>query len=137
MKTAQQAAEKFASRASAASGDYGKGARETTKDQASLAIAAADIHKAATMEALNAGRYAKGLQKSGKQGWLNGITSKGENRYSEGVMVAGPKYAANSAPYDSARNAAAGMPRGMKGSAANLNRVKAVMDALRAAKVGK
>ncbi len=137
MKTAQQSAEKFASRAGMASGDYLKGAQETTKDQAARAIAAAEVHKAATMEALNAGRYAKGLQRAGRQGWLDGVVKKGSMRYAEGVSAGAGKYAERSAPYDSARNAAAALPRGIKGSATNMARVTAVVNALRAAKVGK
>ena len=137
MKTAQQSAEKFASRAGAAGLDYLKGAQETTKDQAARAIAAAEVHKQATMEALNAGRFAKGLQKSGRQGWLDGVQKKGASRYPEGVSAGAAKYATNSAPYDTARNAAASLPRGIKGSATNMARVTAVVNALRAAKVGK
>lgn len=136
MKNAQSSSQKFVERASGASGDYVKGASETTKDQAASAIAAAEIHKQATIAALNDGRYAKGLQKSGKAGWLNGVTTKGVNRFSEGVSQSAGKYATESAKYDGARNAAASLPRGLKGSETNIARVKAVVGALRSAKVG-
>ena len=53
MKTAQQVAEKYASRAGAAASDYVSGVETTTKDQAARAIASAEIHKQATMAALN------------------------------------------------------------------------------------
>lgn len=134
MKNASASAEKYATRASAASGDYVDGARTTTKDQAQAAIAAAEIHKAATLAALNEGRYAKGLQKSGKQKWLNGVTNKGGNRYGEGVSQAAPTYATESARFDGARGAAGSLPRGIKGSPQNLQRVTAVVNALIAAK---
>ena len=137
MKTAQQVAEKYASRASAASTDYVSGVETTTKDQAARAIASAEIHKQATMAALNEGRYAKGLQKAGNQAWKDGVRKKGGGRYSEGVATASGKYAANSAAYDGARGAAASLPRGLKGSETNLARVKAVVGALRAVKAGK
>jgi len=137
MKTAQQVAEKYASRASAASTDYVSGVETTTKDQAARAIASAEIHKQATIAALNEGRYAKGLQKAGNQAWKDGVRKKGGNRYGEGVSTASGKYAANSAAYDSARGAAASLPRGLKGSETNLARVKAVVSALRTVKAGK
>lgn len=137
MKTAQQVAEKYASRASAASTDYVLGVETTTKDQAARAIASAEIHKQATIAALNEGRYAKGLQRAGNQAWKDGVRKKGGNRYSEGVAGASGKYATNSASYDSARGAAVGLPRGLKGSETNLARVKAVVMALRATKAGK
>ncbi len=136
MKSAQSVASKFAERASAATGDYESGARNTTKDQAAAAIAAADIYKQAVTAAANDGRYAKGLAKSGKSGWLHGITTKGVNRFGEGVSQAAPKYATNSARFDTARNAASSLPRGIKGSAANLARVTAVVAAQIAAKKG-
>ena len=137
MKTAQQVAEKFASRASAAAGDYVSGVENTTKDQAARAIASAEIHKQATMAALNEGRYAKGLQKAGNQAWKDGVRKKGGSRFGEGVAGASAKYATNSAVYDGARGAAASLPRGLKGSETNLARVKAVVMAQRTVKMGK
>lgn len=133
-KSASQVAEKYAMRASAASGDYVEGSEQTTKDQAAAAIAAKEIYKQAVAAAANEGRYEKGLQKSGKTGWLNGIRDKGGNRYSEGVSQAAPKYATNSARFDTARNTASGMPRGLKGSPQNMQRVTATVNALIAAK---
>lgn len=137
MKSAQQSATKFVERAGAASSDYAQGVQTTTKDQAARAIAAKEIHKQATMEALNRDAYAKGLQKSGQQGWKEGVAKKGVNRYAEGVSVSAGKYATNSAPYDGARGAADNLPKGLKGSAASLARVKAVMDAQRAIKISR
>ena len=137
MKTAQQSAEKYASRASAASGDYVEGARTTTKDQNAAAIAAAEIQKQATIQALNDGRYVSGLRKAGKQKWLDGVTNKGSGRYGEGVSQAAPSYATESARFDSARGAAGNLPRALKGSPQNLQRVQAVVTALIKTKTGK
>lgn len=137
MKSASSSSQKYADRAGAASGDYVKGAQETSKDQAAAAIAAAPIYAQAVQQAVANGSFAKGLQKSGKSGWLTGVTTKGGNRYGEGVSGAAPKYATESGRYDSARGAASSLPRGIKGSAGNIARVTAVVNALRAAKVGK
>lgn len=136
MKSAQDVAKKFAERAAAASGDYVTGAESTTKDQASAAIASAEVHKAATIASLNRGDYAKGLQRSGKDGWLKGVKSKGATRFAEGASQAQGKYAERSAPYDAARNSASSMPRGLKGSATNMARVTKVVSELRTKKVG-
>lgn len=137
MKSAQQSAEKYVNRAGAASGDYVSGAQQTTKDQAAAAIAAAPNYAAGVQAAIGRGAYAKGLQQSGKAGWLKGVTEKGANRFAEGVSSGSAKYATNSARFDSARGAAASLPRGPKGSEQNFSRAKAVGQALRAAKVGK
>jgi hypothetical protein len=135
MKSAQSVAEKFVQRASNASGDYVKGASETSKDQSQLAIAGKANWAAGVQSAITGDRYAKGLTKSGKAGWLRGVSQKGANRFAEGVSVSSGKYATNSGKYDTARNAAASAPRGPKGSPANLQRVGLVVNALRATKV--
>lgn len=134
MKSASQSAQKFVERASAASGDYVSGAEQTTKDQSALAVAAAPIYAQAVQAAISKGSYAKGLQKSGKSGWLAGVRAKGGERFAGGVSASMQKYATNSAPFDTARSAASSLPRGLKGSETNLARVKAVVTALRAAK---
>lgn len=136
MKSAQSVGQKFVERAGAASGDYVKGARETSKDQSALAIAAIPRMKLALNKAIDSGRVQKGLSASGKNGWLDGVTKKGEERFGSGVAVSMNKYVTNSSKYDGARNAAASLPRGEKGSATNLAKVTAVVTALRTAKVG-
>lgn len=133
-KTASQSGQKFVERASAASADYVQGAETTTKDQSTAAIAAAPIYGAAVQAAITKGSYAKGLQKSGKAGWLAGVKAKGGERFAGGVASSMQKYVTNSAPFDTARNAAASLPRGVKGSETNLARVKAVVAAQRAVK---
>lgn len=136
MKSASQSAQKFVERAGAASGDYVSGAQSTNKDQAAAAIAGKENWKAGIQAAIAGGRYEKGLQESGKSGWLKGVTEKGANRFAEGVSSGANKYATNSGKYDGARNAAASLPRGPKGSEQNFARSKAVGQALRKAKIG-
>ena len=136
MKSASQSAQKFVERAGAASGDYVQGSEQTTKDQAAAAIAAAPIYAQAVQAAISRGAFAKGLQKSGKNGWLDGVRRKGSERFAGGVAASAGKYATESAKFDGARGAAASLPRGLKGSETNLARVKAVVTALRNTKVG-
>ena len=136
MKSAQSVGQKFVERAGAASGDYVKGAKETSKDQSALAIAAIPRMKLALNKAIDSGRVAKNLAASGKAGWLNGVTTKGEERFGAGVAVSMQKYVSNSSKYDTARNVSASMPRGEKGSVTNLAKVSAVVNALRIAKTG-
>jgi hypothetical protein len=136
MKSAQQSATKFVERAGAASQDYVTGAESSNKDQAAAAIAAAPNYQAGVTAAIARGAYQKGLQTSGKAGWLQGVRTKGQNRFAEGVSAGAVKYATNSGKYDSARSAADSLPRGPKGSEANYARAKAVGQALRKMKVG-
>lgn len=136
MKTAQQSSTKFVERAGAASQDYVTGAESSNKDQSAAAIAAAPNYAAGVQAAITRGAYQKGLQQSGKAGWLNGVRTKGQNRFAEGVAAGAVKYATNSGKYDSARSAADSLPRGPKGSEANYARAKAVGQALRKMKTG-
>lgn len=136
MKSASSSASKFVERAGAATGDYVTGSQQTTKDQSVNAIAAAPNYAAGVQAAITRGSYAKGLQASGKAGWLKGITEKGQNRFGEGVASGASKYAQNSGKYDAARGAADALPRGPKGSEANFARAKAVGQALRKQKIG-
>ncbi len=139
MKSASSSATTWAQGAANASGRYVSGAQGTTKDQSALAIAGKNNWQAGLQAAFAAGSYEKGLSSSGKSGWLAGITSKGAQNYATGVTTsqAQSKYATNSGKYDSARGAASSIARGPKGSAGNLSRVAAVVNAERAAKVGK
>lgn len=138
-KTASVAVVKWQNRSAAASTDYGEGAQATDKDQSAKAIAAKGIYQQALTESFGRDAYAKGLSKSGKQGWLNGVLQKGVANYGTGVgaAIARDKYITNSSKYDSARRAADSLPRGPRGSAGNLARVAAVANALRAVKVSK
>jgi len=136
MKSAQQVAEKFVTRAGAASGDYVSGAEQTSKDQSAAAIASKAVYQQALTASFSRGSYEKGLAKSGKSGWLAGVRSKGQDRFGTGVAASASKYATESAKFDGARGAANNLPRGVKGSPTNLARVTAVVNALRAAKTG-
>src|SRR3954467_4666499 len=92
LPTAQEAAAKWSSRASAASQDYVTGAQRTDKDPTALAIAAGPRYLQQVQQAYNSGKYAAGLRRSGKQGWLDGITSKGATNYSTGANPAQQKF---------------------------------------------
>lgn len=136
-KSAQEVSQKFVTRASAAAQDYVDGAKSTTKDQSARAIASKTIYQQALQESFGRDAYAKGLQKSGKQGWTDGVEKKGRDRYAPGVQDSASKYATESGRFDTARRAADNLPTGLKGSATNLAKVAAVMNALRAVKLGK
>ena len=136
-KSAQEVAQKWANRASSASPDYSAGIQTTTKDQAQRAIASKTIYQQALTESFNRDAYAKGLAKAGSAKWKQRASSIGAERFAGGISIAVSDYATNSGAYDNARKAADNLPRGVKGSETNFTRVKAVVSALRAAKVGK
>lgn len=136
MKTAADSSKKYSERASAASSDYVNGAKGSGQKWQQAAKAAAENHKQAVIAAANAGRYEKGIAAASAADYENGVETKGGARYSEGVSAGRSKYEQNSAKFDSARKAADSKPRGPRGSATNLERVKLVTEALRKAKIG-
>ena len=139
MKSASESVAKWQNRTAAASQDYIEGAAQTDKDQAARAIASKEVYKAALNASFGRDSYAKGLSRSGKQGWLNGVQEKGAQNFATGAgsNSAREKYVANSSKYDSARRAADNLPRGPRGSAGNIARVTAVATALNAVRVGR
>ena len=136
-KSAAEVAQKWAQRAANAQPEYASGVQTTTKDQAGRAIASKEIYKQALNESFTRDAYAKGLQKAGTGKWKNKAATVGADRYAGGVSAGVSDYATESGRYDTARKAADALPRGIKGSETNFARVKAVVTALRAAKVGK
>jgi hypothetical protein len=88
LPSAQEVAQKWAQRAGAAAQDYVAGAQRTDKDPTALAIAAQPRMRARILEAIDSGKVTAGLRRAGRQGWLDGITSKGASNYSSGVSAA-------------------------------------------------
>jgi len=91
LPTAQEVAAKWARNAGAASQDYVTGAQRTDKDPTALAIAALPRMRANVIAAIDSGKVANGLRRVGKQGWLDGITGKGQTNYGTGVSQAQSK----------------------------------------------
>lgn len=72
---------------------YVEGARATSKDPTALAIQAIPRMRQRINEAIDSGKVANGLRRAGKQGWLQGIESKGQTNYSSGVSASEQKVA--------------------------------------------
>lgn len=98
LPTSTQVAEKWATRTSAASGDYAAGVANTDKDPTALAIAAGPRLLANFTAAFNSGKWANGLRKAGKAGWQHAVATKGEANFANGVNAAKDKVAEAFAP---------------------------------------
>lgn len=96
--SATEFAEKWAQRAGAASQDFVAGAQRTDKDPTALAVAAIPRMRSQILAAIDSGKVAAGLRRSGKQGWLDGVTGKGAQNYATGVANAKDKVAQAAAP---------------------------------------
>lgn len=127
---------KWQSRAGAASQDYTNGAVAASNKYAQNASQAGPTYAAGVQEAIGRGAYAAGVNKAGAGKYQSGVQQKGSARYAGGIT-------AGKANYDQGMqgvlNTLSGVtlpPRQARGSPANIARVAAIAQALRAAKVG-
>lgn len=125
--------QKWATRSSAASGDYAAGARSPRRSWSASAAASEANYEAGVNEAIGRKAFGKGVQDAGDGKWQKGIEEKGRTRYQSGVAVAQGEYSAGFAPYEQVLRSTTLPPRGPKGS--NYGRVQAVGEALRSRKL--
>ncbi len=83
---------KWKTNTSAAAAAYVAGAEATDKDPTQLAINAIPYMRARVLDAIDSGRVANGLRRSGKQGWLAGVAGKGRQNFEAGVANADTRF---------------------------------------------
>ena len=115
--------------------DYQIGVQNPKRDWAEEAAAAKGNWKAGVDAAANKNMFEKGVLKAGSGKWKRGALEKGPGRFAEGVMIAAPDYEKGFAPYREAIDRADIGPRFPRRDPRNLNRVKAIVDALVAEKM--
>ena len=116
--------------------EYLSGVQNPKKKWDERAIAAKETHKTAMADAARRDAYAKGIAEAGFSKWQKNAIQKGPGRFSEGVQIAKPDYSKGFAKYRDVIDRVVLPPRYPKGDIRNLERVKAIALALRAAKVG-
>ena len=116
--------------------DYTKGIENPRRDWESETVAAKANWKAGVDAAHTKGLFVKGVTEAGTKKWKDKALRKGPGRFAEGVMIAGPDYEKGFAPYREAIARVDLGPKFPRRDPRNLNRVKAVVDALIAEKVG-
>jgi len=116
--------------------DYKLGIQNPKRDWAEQAKAGKDNWKAGIDAAAARDLFAKGIDKAGTAKWKDRALKKGPSRFAEGVYIAGPDYEKGFAPYHEAISRVDLGPRFPKRDPRNLERVKKVVDALVAEKVG-
>jgi len=129
-------ARKYATRAQAAGADYGEGVKTTPKDWAGNTQAAAASYAEGVQAAIARGGFQKGVSAAGTEKWRSKAATMGVARYPQGVAGAEPAYATGFGPYADALRAVSLPPRAAKGSPTNIERVRAVADALHRKKTG-
>jgi len=116
--------------------DYKLGVANPKRDWAEETKAAKDNWKAGVDAAHSKDLFSKGVDAAGSAKWKEKTLKKGPGRFSEGVYIAGPDYEKGFAPYREAIAAVDLGPRFPKRDPRNLERVKRIVDALVAKKLG-
>ncbi len=128
-------ANKWSTRAQGAVNDYAAGAASPKAPQAASAIAAVDLWQQAVTAPSAKASFVSGLNRAGDQGWLNGVNTKGKQRYAGGITAGMSKFQTNITPFLQAIAGVTLPPKGLRGSAQNIQRVAAIAATLHSLKL--
>lgn len=129
-------AEKWSKNAAGASDDYRAGVSNPRRSWSQATQAADEARKEGLAAADQRDAFRKGVAAAGDAKWKQRATTVGPGRYRQGVQVAKPEYQKGFARYHSVIANLTLPPRGPKGSPENIDRVRAIADALHKEKVG-
>lgn len=129
-------AQKWATVTPQRTGDYEAGVKAPRGDWARNTAAAVDAWKAGIQAAIQAGSFAKGVNRAGTAAWQDGAVTKGVARWGPGVQLAQEKYGIGFAPYRDAIERTALPPRYARRDPRNLLRVAAMVEAMNKVKAG-
>jgi hypothetical protein len=134
IRTIEQIAKKYAEVTPQRVGDYEAGVRAPKTDWMQSTLAAEDSYQTGVTQAISEKRFGKGVRGAGTEKWQRGAIDKGTQRWGPGVAMAQSAYAAGFAPFQAAIERLTLPPRYARRDPRNLNRVKAVVDAMIGAK---
>lgn len=117
--------------------EYKAGVEAPKKDWEAETKAAEGAYEEGVTAAISEKRFGRGVGEAGTAKWKKGATEKGVARFGPGVRLAGPAYASGFGPYRDVIERVSIPPRGPKGDPRNYDRVRAIGEALHAAKVGR
>lgn len=130
VRSLDQAADKWARRASVAGPDYEAGVRGAGGAWEAATKAAGDSWKQGVTQAAARGAFEKGVGAAGGSKWEQKSIEKGPSRFAQGVAVSQGDYTSKVGPYLSAIASLNLPPRGPSGDPRNLQRVTMVADTL-------
>ena len=134
LRPLEQITDKWSRRATAAGPDYQAGIQSPRVPWSQGALAAKDAWKQAVTDAASKDLFSKGVSKAGDAKWATKALNVGVRRYPEGVAVAKDDYKANFAPFYDALGKVSLPARAPRGDPRNLERVKAIVTAMRQTK---
>jgi hypothetical protein len=112
------------------SADFESGVRNPRKDWAAATAASVPQWEAGVQAAIANKSFGKGVARSGTSQWQLATVEKGVPRWGQGVALAQQKYTDRFKPYRDAIERTTLPQRFARRDPRNLNRVKAIVDAL-------
>ena len=134
IRSIEHIAAKFATVTPQRTEDYRIGVQNPRKDWATSTAAAEAAYETGVQLAITKKRFGKGVKKVGTEKWQRNAVEKGTQRWGPGVAMAKEAYASAFARYRDAIERVTLPPRYARRDPRNLDRVKAVVNALTAAK---
>lgn len=116
------------------SADYAAGVANPRRSWSAATKAAEKAYEDGVTKSISQKRFGKGVTKAGDEKWSRKSTVNGVRNWGPGVTEAKGDYAAGFAPYHAAISACVLPPRYARRDPRNLQRVKAIVDALVAKK---
>jgi hypothetical protein len=117
--------------------EYRTGIQNPKRDWAEATQKAEDNWKQGIQQAAQRGAFKKGVMEAGTEKWQRKAVEKGPDRFIQGVALSQDEYAKGITPYLETLRDLKLPPRYPKGDPRNLDRVKAVVMALRNKKTGR
>lgn len=135
VKSSAAIAKKWADVTPLRSGDYEQGVKSPRRSWEQATSEAAGNYEQGVTAAIQGGRFASGVARAGDEKWRRGAVEKGARRWGPGVQAGQADYAQGFEPYRQVIEGTNLPPRFAKGDPRNLERVRAMSQALHEAKV--
>lgn len=135
VKDVTASAKKFSTRGAGAGADYTRGVQNAGQRWHDNTKASSDNYVQGVQQSIADGRFAKGVDKSGAQHYVDRASTKGANAFPTGIQAAEGRWAAAVTPFLQTLASATLPPRGPKGDPRNQARSAMVADILRKKKL--
>jgi len=128
-------AEKWGQNAARSGDSYRQGVSNPRRSWSAAAAASDEARKQGLADADARNAFVEGVNKAGDTKWKTNATILGPARFRQGVENAKPAFNAGFSKFHSVIQGVTLPPRGPKGSPENIDRVRAVAEALHTARV--
>ena len=130
IKSASAIASKWSRVTPQRTADYEEGVKNPKRDWEQATLEAATRQAEGVQQAIQEGRFEKGVSRAGTAKWQKGATQKGPQRWSQGVQLGADEYEAGFAPFRDVIENTSLPPRFPAGDPRNIERTAAMAKAL-------